>query len=98
MAVGALGSFLMAMAGPLAARVLVSLGIGWITYEGVVYVAQQIQTQVQGLWAQLPSSFLGLSGLCGLTEAVGLVLGGIVARASLYAAARLGLLPGITPP
>lgn len=98
MAVGALGSFLMAMAGPLAARVLVSLGIGWITYEGVVYVAQQIQTQIQGLWAQLPSSFLGLSGLCGFTEAMGLVLGGIVARASLYAAARLGLLPGITPP
>lgn len=94
---GNLAAFLLAMAGPLAARVLVSIGVGIITYEGVILVAGQIQAQVVSLWGQLPLAFTQLAALSGLTTAMGIVIGGIVARASIYAAVRLGLLPGVSP-
>lgn len=94
---GNLAAFLMAMAGPLAARVLVSIGVGILTYEGVILVAGQIQTQVVNLWGQLPLAVTQLAALSGVSEALGIMIGGIVARASIYAAVRLGLLPGITP-
>ncbi|MBN8454825.1 DUF2523 family protein [Accumulibacter sp.] len=92
-----MAAFLLAMAGPLAARVLVSIGVGILTYEGVVLVAGQIQTQVVNLWGQLPLAFTQLAALSGLSTAFGIIIGGILARASIYAAVRLGLLPGISP-
>lgn len=94
---GNLAAFLLAMAGPLAARVLVAIGVGILTYEGVILVAGQIQTQVVNLWGQLPLAFTQLAALSGVSTAVGIIIGGIVARASIYAAVRLGLLPGISP-
>jgi|GEM_PF-3047694 len=80
-----LGAFLEAAAGPLAVRVLTSLGLGTISYaalniliEGAIYYAQ---TQYTGL----PSSIANLVGLAGLGECMGIIAAAITFRISLQA-------------
>lgn len=90
---GNLAAWLLAMAGPLAARVLASLGIVWLTYEVLTTLASNVQSQVTTLWGGMPAAMLAFANLTGLTGAVGIMLGALVARAALAAAARLGKKP-----
>jgi len=90
---GNLAAWLLAMAGPLAAKVLASLGIVWLTYEVLNTLAASVQAQVIALWGGMPAAMLALANLAGLTGAVGIMLGALVARAGLVAAARLGKRP-----
>lgn len=90
---GNLAAWLLAMAAPLAARVLASLGIVWLTYESVGLLVTAAQGQVAALWGGMPLAMLQLATLSGLTGAVGILLGGMAARAALTAVSRLGKKP-----
>jgi hypothetical protein len=78
--------------GPLAKRVLIALGIGWITYQGFTILADQVKTAVQANMGQLGGTTAQIVNYFGIMEAVGIVLGGLAARAALLAAAKLGKL------
>lgn len=79
-------------AGPIAKKVLLSLGIGVVTYAALTVVATQIKDAVISNYGGLTGTTLDLLNLIGTGQAIGIVLGGIVARAAFAAVGRLGLL------
>lgn len=83
-------AFLAAAAWPLVKKVLVALGIGWVTYEGLTLIASQVQTQVLASWGQIGGVTLQILSMAGVPESVGILLGGLTAKAALVALGRLG--------
>lgn len=87
-----LASFLMGIVGALATRVLTALGIGWVSYAGISALAAQVVQQIQTYWGQGSIEVVNLLEMAGFGQAIGIMLGAIVARATLGAIARLGKL------
>lgn len=83
---------LAAAAGPIVKQVLASLGIGFISYAALAAVAAGVVSHVQTNYGQIPASVIELVNLMGAGQAMGIVLGGIVARAAFGAITRLGKL------
>lgn len=83
-------AWVLAAAWPVVKKVLLALGIGWLTYEGLSAVGAQINTQVATIWGTLPASVLQMASLLGIPQSIGIVLGGIAGRISLVAAGKLG--------
>lgn len=86
------GSFLVAITGPIARRAAASLGIGLVTYGGLILIANQVKDAVISNYGQLSGSVLDLLNLLGAGQALGIVLGAIIARAAFGAMSRLGAL------
>ena len=80
------GAFLLQAVGPLAVRVLSVLGMSVVTFAGVSELVNQLIASAVGSWATLPAAVLGLASLSGIPEALGMVCGAMVARATLWAA------------
>lgn len=85
-------AWLASIVGPLAKRVLTSLGIGWITYEGVSESLDAARSAVLAAWGGLSGTVLDLLSLAGMGTALGIILGAVAARAGLAFIARLGRL------
>lgn len=75
---------------PLAKRVLISLGIGFVSYTALTAALNAVISQVSSNISSIPyeiSSFLAISGLF---TAMGIIFGGVMARVSLMAVERFG--------
>lgn len=83
-------SFLLAAAWPLAKKVLLMLGIGWITYEGLTLATNAVIQSAQANWGQMTGAALQLCSLGGIPDMLGIICGALVARASLMALGKLG--------
>jgi len=83
-------AFLLSAVWPLVKKVFVSMGIGFVTYQGLTLVATQIQNSVMAAWGQVGGVTLQILSLAGVPEAMGIVLGGISAKAALVAIGKLG--------
>lgn len=71
----ALAAFLVAMVGPLVARILVSLGFSLVTVAGLTAAVAALKTQITSGIGALPAAAISLGGLLGIWECFGLVLG-----------------------
>lgn len=89
---GSFGAFLLALAGPLARRVLLSLGLGVVSYAGLALVASQVKDAIIAKYSTLSGSVLDLLNLIGFGEAVGIIIGAIVARAAFAAISKIGVM------
>lgn len=89
---GNLGAFLLGLATPIARRVLLSLGLGVISYAGLTVVATQIVDAAKSNYEGMAGTVLDLLNLIGTGQALGIVLGGIVARAAFAAISRIGVM------
>lgn len=85
-------AWLMALVLPLGKKLLVGLGIGVLTYEGLSAIAGQVQTAVAANWGAMPVSVLQILTLAGFAEAVGIELGALAGLAALVAVGKLGKL------
>lgn len=86
------GSFLLMLAGPIARRVFASLGLGLISYAGLVTVAMQVVDMVTASYNEIGGPVLQLLNMIGFGQSIGIVLGAIVARVSYGAIKRIGVL------
>lgn len=84
-----LAPFLLSLAGHLTARVLFSLGMGFVSYAALTIVAQNVATHIQALLGTGLGPVLSFIELGGFTEAIGIILGGVIARATLGASVVL---------
>lgn len=82
-----LWSFLLAAVGPLALRVLATLGLSVLTFTGVDLALQGLISQAQSNWASIPSDILGLCAVARLPECIGIIAGAMSARATMWVAA-----------
>lgn len=85
-----LGGFFAAAAGPLAKKVLMSLGLGMVTYAGVDTAFGVAKNAIIASWGGLPADVAALAGLAGIGDSFGILLGGMAARIALLSLSHLG--------
>lgn len=84
-----LASFLLGIVGTLAGRVLLSLGIGWISYAGVSVALDAVRGHIVAAWSG-SSPVFEIMFLAGMGEAVGVLLAAFAVRSAFYGISRLG--------
>ncbi|MGU2531130.1 DUF2523 domain-containing protein, partial [Pseudomonas aeruginosa] len=77
----ALFSFLSSIAGPLVAKVLISLGIGAVTYTGISLMISQIKTYAVSMFGSVGADYAAILGLAKVDVALNIVFAAVVARA-----------------
>ena len=75
--VAALLMGLLAFLGEALTRWLLSLGAGFIVYQGADFMMQQLITRTQSLWAGIPSHMLQILSIAGINEALSIGLSGV---------------------
>lgn len=73
-------------------RVLVSLGIGVVTYGAVIYAITNAIGYAKSYYNGIPADTLSFMALAGVPEALGIICGAVIARASLTFVKRLAFL------
>lgn len=84
-----LATFLLGIVGTLAGRVLLSLGIGWISYAGVAAALDEVRTRIEVAWSTT-GDVMNIMYMAGMGEAVGILLAAFSIRAAFYGIQRLG--------
>lgn len=87
-----LAAYLLLLVGPLARRVMIALGLGVISYAGLTLIGDQIKDAVIANYGAIAPVPLQLLNMLGAGEALGIVLGGIIARAAFSAVSRIGVM------
>ena len=72
-----IAAFLVAMVGPMLARMLTALGVSLVTMAGLVAATAALKATLISQLGSLPGDGLQLAGLFGIWTAVGLALGSI---------------------
>lgn len=89
---GSWSALFVALASPVAKRVLLSLGIGFVTMAGLSAVQSQIASAVAAGWSGMPASAYQIVAMAGLINAANVWLSAITVVVSSLAISRLGVL------
>lgn len=79
-----LGTWLAALAGPLAIRVVVALGFSIATVTGVTLVLDTLKAQFVTSLLGLPAAGIQLLMLAGFNTAIGIIFGAIATRVLMW--------------
>lgn len=83
-----LATFLLGIVGTLAGRVLLALGIGFVSYAGISAALNAVRAHVESVW-NVSSPVMDLLFLAGMGQAAGILLAAISTRAALYGVQQL---------
>lgn len=83
-------AWLLAAVAPLAKRILAALGIGWVTFEALGLLVDQVKDAIIAQWGAMSGDMLAIVTMSGMGTALGIILGAFVARVSFQSLARLG--------
>lgn len=86
------GAFLGAIAGPVAKRALLAVGVGVVSYAAVSTVVGQALASARDAWGMLAGDVLALIQLAGINTAASIMAGAITARVALQFTSHLGLI------
>lgn len=86
----ALAGVLVALAGPIARQVLLSLGIGVLTFVGLDAAVSAGLSAAQNHLGQIPASAAQVLARAGMFTAFSIIAGGITAGVSMVALKRFG--------
>lgn len=78
-----IAQLLMALATPLARRVLIALGLVYVTYEGVSTYVDSLLAQSAAAMLGLPPDVVALLNLAGVFDGLSLFTGAVIARIAL---------------
>jgi hypothetical protein len=80
-----IASFVMGLVGPVVVRGITALGFTAVTFSGVTELANQMVSNAQSSWSQMPATVLQLASLSGIPEALGMIMGAYIAVLALKA-------------
>lgn len=80
-----LGAWLLALIGPLAVKVIISLGFTAVVFTGVTALVNTLIVSAQNSWSVIPTAVLQLASLSGIPESLGLIFGAYMARVAMWA-------------
>ena len=89
-----LGTFLVAVAGPVVKRAMIALGFGVVSYAGMAAALDAALSAAKSAWAGL-SGFpeaLALVQMAGVNTAASIIAGALVARVALQSLKKLELV------
>ena len=82
--------------GSLAGRVLLSLGMGLISYASVLTVGQSLISDFSASWGAIPTATLSLLAMAGFPDSLGIIMGAYLAKLTLNILPKIGVLPSGT--
>lgn len=88
MATTTLSTFLISISGSIASRVMLSLGIGIVSYKAMDTLAATVKDNVTTSYNAIDPITLNILNLAGVGQALGILLAALVTRASLVAIKR----------
>ena len=91
-----LSALLINLASTLPGRVLIAMGMGFVTYSGYSVFVGYLITAVTGIYNNIPSTILQIMSLAGFGQALGIILGAMSSVAALKAMPHLGKISGNT--
>ncbi len=87
-----LGAFLTAAAGPIAKKVLTSLGIGVVSFVGLQALLSELLGFAKDAWGGMPAIAAAYMAIGGANTAISIIAGALITRVSLVALRKLDLL------
>lgn len=84
-----LAAWLVSLVGPLVARALTQLTIGFVTYKGLDIAINGLLNQVRANWAGIPSDLAAYLAISGGNTAISIIVGALVARLSMIPLKRM---------
>lgn len=81
--------WLLSIAWPIVKRVLLAMGIGYVTYECLGMLGLTMKQSIIELWGQMGSVSLQFLSLAGFPQALGIILCAYTAKAAMRATAHL---------
>ena len=81
--IAALIGGLVSAAGSLVGRILISLGVSYVSYKGLDVFFSGIQTAIQSNISGLPSGVVGLMGILKIGTSINIIFSAIVVRLTL---------------
>lgn len=85
------GSWLLALAAPIAWKIIASLGVAVFVYVGVDSMIEQMIGYAQSAWSGLPGTVAQFMALGGLNTSLSVICGGISARVTMMMFKRWGI-------
>lgn len=73
------------------ARIFTTLGISYLSYEGLTLILEQVGNQIRALISGLPADVLSFAGLADLDMLINLVLSAYAARVAIASLTRLSV-------
>lgn len=86
-----LGTFLVALAGPIAKKVMISLGFGVVSYAAVSVALAAVLSEAKNAWGGLGGEALALIQMAGIGVAASIYAGALTARLALQTLKKLEL-------
>ena len=81
------------MMSTIGARILASLGMGFLTFAAVTTAADIMLGEFSAMWGTLPADVFNIISLAGFPEALGWIIGAYLSRLALNALPKLSKLP-----
>lgn len=89
---GLIGTWLVSLAGPIIKKILITLGIGLVSYAALSVALNQAISSAKAAWGGLGGDSLGLIQLAGVPDAISIVVGAVLARVAMQSVNKLQLL------
>jgi len=89
---GALGTWLVSLAGPAIKKILATLGIGLASYAALSVALNQAIGAAKTAWGGLGGDTLGLVQLAGIPEAISIIVGAVLARVAMQTVKKFEVL------
>ncbi|MDP3876531.1 MAG: DUF2523 domain-containing protein [Methylobacter sp.] len=93
---GTLATFLLSIVGSLAGRVLVSLGLGMVSYAGLNVLLSGVIAQVNASYGATGGVVLQLLNMAGAGQAIAILTAALVTRTALIAATKITSVTGLS--
>lgn len=79
-------------AGPIVKKALSALGIGVVSYAALITAMESVKSSLISIYGSISGDIAGLLGLAGFGEAIGIILGAMMARVTYMQISRLQVL------
>jgi len=89
---GAVGTWLVSLAGPAAAKILAALGVGIVSYAALSAALATALSSAKAAWGGLAGDALALIQMSGASTALSIVAGALLARLAFQAVKRFEVL------
>jgi hypothetical protein len=89
---GGFAAFLLAIAGPLARKVMFSLGIGVVAFVGLDLAVSGMLDAARAAWAGMAGDIAAYLAIAGVHKAMAIIGGAITARIAMVAMKRIAVL------
>lgn len=83
---------LQSAAGPIVKKALSALGIGVVSYAALITAMEGVKNSLTSIYGSITGDIAGLLGLAGFGDAIGIILGAMMARVTYLQLSRLQIL------